>query len=263
MPTSEFEMINLQDEASTRSVQSRSYDVNLHAPLFYGSKEGSVIETEPTVSATALMHAIGYEYFDLEKRFLLTGDAATTPAYERLRALPFFASEMRPRAVDATERTFRTTSYATERAITSQDVSVGEFLTGAKNPVPRRFEGSNAGWHKMREYVGLSPGSTFEFTIWAAQGVDLPDEMGLRLGIKRTGEVRATATDDDQESVALNQYLLAEVYSLDETQVSTILENARGFQRGNDVRTSRFVGVDKEWVDSGLAPTILPENAVD
>lgn len=256
-------MSNSPDVPSPGPVQSRSYDVRLHAPLFYGSKEGSVIETEPTVSATALMHAIGYEYFDLEKRFLLTGDAATTPAYERLLGLPFFVSEMRPRAVDATERTFRTTSYATERVIISQDVTVGKYLTGAKNPVPRRFEGSRAGWHKMREYVGLSPGSTFEFTIWAPPEVDLPDEIGLRLGIKRTGEVRATASEENHESVALNQYLLSDVYELDEIDASRILEHARGFRRGNDVRTSRFVGVEKQWVDSDLAPTLLQEHMAD
>lgn len=252
-------MTETKGSTSNQSIQSRSYNAQLHAPLFYGSKEGSVIETEPTVAATALMHAIGYEYFELEKQFLLTGDAATTPAYERLRELPFFVSEMRPRAVDATERTFRTTSYATERVITSQDVSVGEFLTGAKNPVPRRFEGSNAGWHKMREYVGLAPGSTFEFTIWASSAVALPDELALRLGIKRTGEVRAIAADDEHESVSLNQYLLSDVYNVDGAQVATILEHARGFQRGNDVRTSRFIGVDKKWIDTDLAPALLKQ----
>lgn len=238
-------------------LRSHSYRAKLYTPLFYGSKEGSVIETEATISATALMHAIGYEYYGLEKAFLLTGEAATTPAYERLRSMPYFVSEMVPEAVDATERTFRTTSYPTERTITSQDVNVGELLTGSKNPVPRRFEGSNAGWHKIREYVGLSPGSTFDFTLWCPEGTDPPEEMGFRLGIKRTGEVRARKQEEDHDSVALNQYLLSEVYDINEGLLASLVEQSQKFKRGNDVRTSRFFGVDRDWVDRELAPEIL------
>lgn len=241
---------------ATESLVSHSYTATLNGPLFYGSKEGSVIETEPTVSATALMHAIGYEYYDLEKAFLLTGDDATTPAYERLRSLPFFVSEMVPEVVDATERTFRTTSYATERTITSQDVSVGKFLIGSKKPVPRRLEGSNSGWHKIREYVGLSPGSTFEFTVWAPPDAEPPEELGFRVGIKRTGEVRAQRIDGTS-TVALNHYLLTEVFDVDDEMVATLMEHATEFRRGNDVRTSRFLGVDREWVDAELAPRLL------
>lgn len=239
------------------ALESHSYTARLHGPLFYGSKEGSVIETEPTISATALMHAIGYEYYDLEKAFLLTGDAATTPAYERLRSLPFFVSEMTPEVVDAGERTFRTTSYATERTIVSQNVSVGEYLIGSKSPVPRRIEGSNAGWHKIREYVGLSPGSTFQFTLWCPPDASPPRELGFRTGIKRTGEVRATKQDKGHELVVLNHYLLTKVYDLDEALIAELLENAREFRRGNDVRTNRFLGADREWVDENLAPVIL------
>lgn len=235
---------------------AHSYSATLHGPLFYGSKEGSVIETDPTVAATALMHAIGYEYYDLEKAFLLRGEDATTPAYERLRSLPFFVSEMIPDVVDATERTFRTTSYATERTITSQDESVGEFLRGSKKPVPRRLEGSNAGWHKMREYVGLSPGSTFEFTIWAPPDATPPEQLGFRVGIKRTGEVRAERTTN-HSTVALNHYLLSEVYDLAEDDIASLLEHAVEFKRGNDVRTSRFLGVERDWVDTELAPRVL------
>ena len=239
------------------ALESHSYTARLHGPLFYGSKEGSVIETEPTVSATALMHAIGYEYYDLEKSFLLTGDAATTPAYDRLRSLPFFVSEMTPMMVDADERTFRTTSYATERTIVSQDVSVGKYLVGSKSPVPRRIEGSNAGWHKIREYVGLSPGSTFQFTLWCPPDASPPRELGFRTGIKRTGEVRATKQNEGTELVALNHYLLTGVYDLDEALIAELLENAREFRRGNDVRTNRFLGADREWVDENLAPAIF------
>lgn len=250
-------MADAAAEVRTDAVESYSYTATLHAPLFYGSKEGSVIETEPTVAATALMHALGYEYYELEKAFLLRGEDATTPAYERLRSLPFFVSEMAPDAVNATERTFRTTSYATERTITSQDVSVGEFLLGSKNPVPRRIEGSNAGWHRMREYVGLTPGSTFNFTIWAPPEAAPPEELGFRVGIKRTGEIRAVRAPEDHGTVALNHYLLSEVYELGNDLLTRLMEHSREFRRGNDVRTSRFLGVNREWVDAELSPEIL------
>ena len=244
-------------QAEPAELMSHSYVAQLYTPLFYGSKEGSVIETEPTVAATALMHAIGYKYYDLEKAYLLTGEDATTPAYERLQSLPFFVSEMTPKAVDATERTFRTTSYATERTITSQNPDVGKFLIGSKSPVPRRIEGSNAGWHKIRKYVGLSPGSTFHFTMWTPMGTAPPDELGFRAGIKRTGEIRAQKVDESHDSVALNHYLLSEVYDLNDELLMTLVERSREFRRGNDIRTSRFLGVERSWVDRELAPAIF------
>lgn len=216
-----------------------------------------MIETEPTVAATALMHAIGYEYYDLEKAFLLTGQEATTPVYERLQSLPFFVSEMTPEAVDATERTFRTTSYATERTVVSQDTDVGKFLIGSEKPVPRRLEGSNAGWHKVREYVGLAPGSTFEFTIWSPVEHKPPEEIGFRAGIKRTGEIRAQRVDEPHDTVALNQFLLSKVYDLDDQLLTELVEHSQSFRRGNDVRTSRFLGVKREWADRNLAPAVL------
>lgn len=239
------------------NLESFSYTATLHSPLFYGSKEGSVIETDPTIAGTALMHALGYEYYDLEKAFLLVGDEATTPAYERLRSLPFFVSEMIPDTVDASERTFRTTSYATERTITSQDPSVGKYLMGAQNPVPRRLEGSNAGWHKMREYIGLAPGSTFEFTLWAPEKAKPPEELGFRVGIKRTGEVRAKRSENLSKTIALNHYLLKEVYEINPELITELIENSREFRRGNDIRTSRYLGVDREWADGNLLPKVL------
>lgn len=239
------------------TVSSYSYAATLHAPLFFASKEGGVIETEPTVSATALQHALGYEYYGLEKAFLLRGQDATTPAYERLRSIPLFVSEMVPDTVDATERTFRTTSYSTERTITSQDVNVGKFLVGSKKPVPRRIEGSSAGWHRMREYVGLTPGSTFKFTVWAPEVVAPPEELGFRTGIKQTGEIRAQRVPESHDTVALNHYLLTDVYDIDSELLTTLMEYSREFRRGNDIRTSRFLGVDRAWVDAELAPAIF------
>ena len=243
--------------AATSDVSAYSYDATLYSPLFYGSKEGSVIETDPTVSATALMHAIGYEYYALEKRFVLIGEETTTPVYERLRRLPIFTSEMVPEAVDATERTFRTASYDTERAITTQNTAVGEFLRGTKKPVPRKTDGSTAGWHRQRDYVGLAPGSTFEFTIWAPVEDAPPKELGFRAGIKRTGEFRAVRREEPVSTVTLNQYLLENVYEISKEDRAALLENAVRYRRGNDIRTNRFHGVDRSWVDDTLADRLV------
>ena len=240
------------------SVVVHTYDATLHAPLFYASKEGSVIETDPVVAATALLHAIGYEYYDLGKAFALAGDAATSADYTRLRDLPLFASEMMPQGdYEVNERTFRTVAYTTERAVVSQDASVGEYIRGSKKPVPRRLEGSNAGWHKMREYVGLPPGTEFRFTLWTPEGETPPETLGFRAGIGRTGEVRAHRRPATDETVTVNQYLLQSVYEVGEEAVFDIMEQAEEYSRGNDVRTNRFVGVDADWFAEEVASGIV------
>ncbi len=247
------------DNNDATEIQAYTYKARLYAPLFYGSKEGSVIETDPIISATALMHALGYTYYDLEKRYALVGEAATSPAYERLRSLPFFTSELVPTEdVRANERTFRTVSYATERAIVSQDSAVGQYLRGTKKPVPRRIEGSNTGWHKMRQFVGLSPGTEFTFTVWAPPEQAPPDQLGFRAGIKRTGEFRAERRDEPTASVTLNQFLLQEVYGIDDERIVELMRRAGDYRRGNDVRTNRFHGVDRPWVEQEvIAPEVI------
>jgi hypothetical protein len=224
-----------------------------------------VIRTDPTIAATALAHAIGYNYYDLTKRYLLVDDDTVEPSYEHLRDLPFVVSEMTPadEELEANERTFRTVSYATERTVVSSDTGVGQYLTGAKSPVPRGIEGSNAGWHKVREYIGISPEATtseeptFTFTMWTSPGAEPPETLGLRLGIKRTGEVRAERTDAPEETVALNQFLAQSVYDISDEQVSDLLRHAAAYDRGTDVRTCRFRGIDREWIEETIIPEIL------
>ncbi|RLM53204.1 hypothetical protein DVK02_14495 [Halobellus sp. Atlit-31R] len=246
------------------SVQAHTYEATLYGPLFYASEEGSVIRTDPTIAATALTHAIGYNYYDLTKRYLLTNQETVEPSYDHLLSLPFVVSEMTPVSdqLEANERTFRTVSYATERTVVSSDTNVGEFLTGAKSPVPRSFEGSNAGWHKVREYVGISPDTdgsepTFRFTMWTPQDSEPPESLGLRVGIKRTGELRAERTETAAESVSLNQFLLQSVYDLSEEQISDLLRHADSYERGTDVRTCRFRGVDRQWAEETIVPQML------
>ena len=243
---------------SVDKLQPYTYEATLYAPLFYASKEGTVIETDPTVSATALMHAIGYEYYDLGRAFALAGEAANNPDYTHLFDLPFYTSEMTPVNPDVVdERTFRTVSYTTERAIVSQDKNACKFLTGKTSPVPRNFEGSRAGWHKVREFIGISPETEFTFTIWAAPSTAPPERIGFRAGIKRTGEIRAVQTDEPAETVTLNQYLLQSVYDLDDELIYGIMDHAADFKRGTDVRTNRFLDVDTEWVTNNVMPDVL------
>lgn len=247
-------------------VRAHTYEASLYGPLFYASEEGSVIRTDPTVAATALTHAIGYDYYDLEKRYLLLEEETVTPSYDHLTGLPFVVSEMVPatEGIEANERTFRTVSYATERTVVSSDTRVGEYLTGAKSPVPRGIEGSNAGWHKIREYVGLSPATgdsdpTFTFTMWTSPEATPPDSLGFRVGIKRTGEIRAERATTPATSVALNQFLIQSVYGLGDDRISDLLRRAESYDRGTDVRTCRFRGVDREWVEETIIPEVLAD----
>jgi CRISPR-associated protein Csc1 len=108
----------------------QTYEARLYAPLFYSSSEGRSIRTEPMLSATALMHALGYRYFGLEKRYALVGEETTDPSYNHLREMPAFVTDMRPISVDAGERTFRSTDYRSERHFTTADPDVAKRITG-------------------------------------------------------------------------------------------------------------------------------------
>lgn len=234
----------------------RTYKARLYAPLFYSSTEGRSIRTEPILSATALMHALGYRYFGLEKRYALTGAETTEPSYDHLRELPLFVTDMRPIAADAGERTFRSTDYRSERHFTTNDPEVAKRVTGNKS-VPEVLERSGAAWQTIRNYQGISPGSTFEFTIWSTES--LPSCPSFRMGIKQTGEFRARETELDR--LVLNKYLLEEVYNLSIEQLSDVLEASESFRRGNDPRLQHFIGTDPAHVRDYVLPEVLSEVA--
>lgn len=235
----------------------RTYKARLYAPLFYSSSEGRSIRTDPMLSATALMHALGYRYFGLEKRYALTGAETTEPSYDHLRELPLFVTDMQPVTVDAGERTFRSTDYRSERHFTTNDPDVAKRVTGKKS-VPEILERSGAAWQTIRNYQGIAPGSTFEFTAWSAD--PLPERPFFRMGIKQTGEFRARETDLNQ--IVLNKYLLEEVYDLPSEQLKGLLERSDSFRRGNDPRLQHFVGADPEYVRERILPEVLPEVAL-
>lgn len=236
----------------------QTYTATLHTPLFYSSKEGNIIETAPYLSATALSHALGYRYADLRKDYVLRGDDATTPTYDRLADLPFVVSEMTPLSADTTERTFRTTSYTGEFNITTTEQEIVKQLDvdGSKG-IPNIRGKSDAGWHEQRDHLGLAPGSTFEFTVWTQD--PLPDTLGFRMGISQTGEFRARRTTDPSVAPSLNKYLLDEVYDLSSSDLTDVLTHSERLTRGTDPRLHRFESVDRDYITNTLAPDILTD----
>lgn len=230
----------------------RTYEATLYAPLFYSSSEGRSIRTQPTLSATALMHALGYRYFDLEKQYAQLGEEATTPDYSYLVDQPFFVTDMRPISVETDERTFRSTDYRSERHFTTNDPEIADQVSGNK-AVPNILETSGAAWQTIRNFVGVAPGSSFEFTVWSED--PLPRRPFFRMGIKQTGEFRARERSLD--TVVLNKYLLSEVYDLPTNVLAETTERSASFQRGNDPRLQHFVGVEPSFVRETVVPEVL------
>lgn len=230
----------------------RTYEAQLYAPLFYSSSEGRSIRTQPTLSATALMHALGYRYFGLEKRYAQFGDEATTPDYGYLTEQPYFVTDMRPISVETDERTFRSTDYRSERHFTTNDPDVAARINGKKS-VPNVLETSGAAWQTMRNYVGIAPGSTFEFTVWSKE--PLPERPFFRMGVKQTGEFRAQERSLD--TIVLNKFLLSEVYSLSDDLLTETTSRSASFQRGNDPRLQHFVGVEPSFVRDRIIPEVV------
>lgn len=234
----------------------KTYRATLHSPMFFASREGRVTETSKFISSTALSHALGYKYGGLEKPYILLGEEATTPSYDHLKQLPFIVSEAEPVDVSITERTFRSTTYTAERSITTTDEEVANLLGNTKG-VPEKAGKSMAGWHKVREYVGASPGSEYQFTVIDPDD-NLPDKLRFRIGINRTGEITASRTQK-ADSLALNKFILENVYNLDNNQLMDIMSHSDSYQKGTDPRLHRFNGVDTEYIETELLPKLTEE----
>jgi len=232
----------------------QTFEATLYAPLFYSSSEGRSIKTQPTLSATALMHALGYRYFEMEKRYAALGERGTTPDYSHLADTSFFVTDMRPITVEADERTFRSTDYRSERHFTTNDPDLAEQVTGkGAKSIPSILEDSGAAYQTIRHYIGLTPGSTFEFTIWSED--PLPERPFFRMGVKQTGEFRACKTD--LRSFILNKFLLSEVYDLPDDLLTELMTDSANFRRGNDPRLQHFVGADPEFVRERIIPEVI------
>lgn len=242
-------------------MHKQSYEATLYAPLFYSSREGNIIETSPHLASTALMHAIGYEVFDLEKAYVLLGDEATTPAYERLANLPFVTTDMTPVVVDTSERTFRTATYTGELNVTTKDNELSKKIvaTSSTKGIPDISGQSEAGWHEVRTYQGISPGSTYEFTVWSDE--ELPESFGFKMGIKLTGEFRARAIDERQTEPAMNKYVLENVYGFDVDGLTDVMAHSERLVRDTEPRLHRFEAVDPEYLSETLAPRLIETTA--
>jgi CRISPR-associated protein Csc1 len=230
-----------------------TYHATLTGPLFYSSNEGRVIETQTTISATALMHALGYTLrdIDLKKRYVQHGDTATETDYSHLEPLSLVATDMTPISADVGERTIKNTPQAESKFITDEE-SIAEQLPNRSNEAyPDRLGVVTAGWKRYREFMGVSPGSTYRFTLWTPGGMSLPDELRFRMGIKRTGTFTATKADTLSETVTLNAFLMSTVYD-DPVPPANILANGDSYQKGNDPRLTHYRDVDREWLDDTL-----------
>ena len=153
--------------------------------------------------------------------------------------------------VEADERTFRSTDYRSERHFTTTDDDVAKRINGKKD-VPEVLGTSGAAWQTIRNYLGIAPGSTFEFTIWSDD--PLPKRPFFRMGIKQTGEFRASERSLD--TIVLNKFLLSEVYGLPENTLTELMERSASFRRGNDPRLQHFVGVEPEFVRDRVVPEV-------
>lgn len=230
----------------------QTYEARLYAPLFYSSSEGRSVKAQPILSATALMYALGYRYFNLEKHYVLRGDNATAPDYNPITEVPLFVTDMRPIVARADERTFRTSDYRSDRHFTTNDPDIAKKVNG-KKAVPNILETSGAAWQTIRNYMGIAPGATFEFTVWSKE--PLPARPSFRMGIKQTGEFRADETDLDQ--LVLNKYLLQEVFDIGEELLTETMEHSTSFRRGNDPRLQHFIDVDPDFVRRELIDRVL------
>jgi len=231
-------------------VHRQTYKATLFTPLFYSSAEGQEIKTAKILSSTALTHALGYKYSDLEKRYVETGDEATNPDYGYLKDLGLFVSDMSPveGTVEVSEKTFRSVDHRSERNFTTNDRGVAKKVYDEKedktysHSIPEVLSGG-AAWQTQRRYVGIKPGAEFTFTVWSDE--ELPEELNFRMGIRKTGEIKAEKIPDKDE-VTLNLYLLKNAFNLDEEKIENAVTKETSFERGNDPRLQHLKGIPIE-----------------
>ncbi|MFB6200257.1 MAG: hypothetical protein ABEJ83_05210 [Candidatus Nanohaloarchaea archaeon] len=228
----------------------QTYKAKLLTPLFYSSAEGQEIKASKILSSTALTHALGYKYGELEKRYVETGEEATNPDYSHLNDLDMFISDMSPvrDTVEVSEKTFRSVDHRSERNFTTNDRGVAQKVYDERkdksysHSIPEVLSGG-AAWQTQRRYVGIKPGAEFTFTVWSKE--KLPSELNFRMGIGRTGEIKAEEIPD-KDSVILNLFLLKNTFKLDEEEIQEAVTKETSFERGNDPRLQHLKGISLE-----------------
>ena len=244
-------------------VEATTYHATLHSPLFYSSSEGVLISADRILGSTALTYSLAYNLGLLKKHYFLFGDEAVNHQYQELADIDLFVTDGKPIAANYKEETFKSTEYLSERSLT---VTVpagakGDMGRFKKTDPDRMSSNSPALISKVRRYIGLAPGSTFEFTVWSKE--PLPDDIFLTVGIRRSGELRLRKTKL-ADRVHLNLYMLKEVYGIGEQPTEdeqiTLFDiyNASGkFVRGSDYRKQHFLDVDFKFVDDEIIPSIF------
>jgi len=244
-------------------VEATTYHATLYSPLFFSSSEGVLISADQILGSTALTYSLAYNLGLLKKHYLLVGDEAVNHHYQDLADIGLFVTDGKPIDVAYKEETFKSTEYLSERSLTVTVPSGAKGDMGKfKKTAPDRM-GSNspASISKVRRYIGLAPGSTFEFTVWSKES--LSDDLFLTVGIRRSGELRLRKTEL-ADRVHLNLYMLKEVYGIgeqptDDGQITLFdIYNASGkFVRGSDYRKQHFLDVNFKFVNDEIIPSIF------
>lgn len=236
------------------NVEITTYSATLYSPLFYSSSEGVLISADRILGSTALTYSFAYTLGLLKKHYRLDDEEAINHNYRELVDIGLFISDGKPIDVSFKEETFKSTEYLSERSFTVTVPSQPKGDMGRFKKSEPRCMDSPVGISKVRRYIGLAPGSTFEFTVWSKES--LPDDMFLTLGIRRSGELRLKKTKL-AEKVHLNMYMLKEVYGINEKNLHDIIKISGKFARGSDFRKQHFLDVDFKFVNETIIPMIL------
>lgn len=233
-----------------------TYRATLYSPLFYSSSEGVLISADRILGSTALTYSFAYTLGLLKKHYRLDNEEAINHNYRELVDIGLFISDGKPIDVSFKEETLKSTEYLSERSLTVTVTSQPKGDMGRFSRSEPKLMSSDApvSINKIRRYIGLATGSTFEFTIWSK--VSLPDDILLTLGIRRSGELRLKKAKL-AENVHLNMYMLKEVYGISEKILHDIIKVSEKFSRGSDVRKQHFLDVDFKFVNETIIPMIL------
>jgi CRISPR-associated protein Csc1 len=247
-------------------VEITTYKATLYSPLFYSSTEGVLISADRILSSTALTYSFAYSLGLINKYYLLEGDDAVNHQYEDLADIGIFVSDGKPINVSFKEETFKSTEYLSERVFTitiTSRAGINKCDTGkfTKTDPPWMSSAAPAPISKVRRYIGLAPGSTFELTVWSK--CPLPDDLLLTIGIRRSGELRLRKTKLANR-VHLNMFMLRNVYGIGEMpmedkKISLFdIYNASGkIVRGSHPTKRHILDVDIKIVNSDLMPLIF------
>jgi CRISPR-associated protein Csc1 len=228
-------------------VETATYHTTLHSPLFYSSSEGVLVSADRILGSTALTYSFAYNLGMLKKHYFLFGELAE---------IPLFVSDGKPIDVHFKEETFKSTEYLSERSLTITIPSTNKGDLGKFKKTDPYWMSSDSAVtiSKVRRYIGLAPGSTFEVTVWSEE--NLPDDFFLTLGIRRSGELRLKKTKPASK-VHLNVYMLSQVYGLDEKIILELYNASGKLVRGSDYRKHHILDVDVKLVNDKILPLVF------